>query len=177
MLKNFQVGFFSPSTELLVGTKYLFSDEGRFAFKKKKNLLVIWLTKWKRKTWLHANEFWSKIGTSHRLLIIRSKLNLLTEPENKSKHASSLKYFATKCKFYLFSSRNIFKKKLHFALKNDTRWHEGFKLPLFMYYANSGQFYGDRKKFFLRLLSAIFVPYFFSFAFVIMASTFFHDAF
>ena len=36
MLKNFQVGFFSPSTERLVGTKYLFSDEGRFAFKKKK---------------------------------------------------------------------------------------------------------------------------------------------
>ena len=28
-------------------------------------------------------------------------------------------------------------------------------------YANSGQFYRDRKKCFLRLLSAIFVPYFF----------------
>ena len=40
-------------------------------------------------------------------------------------------------------------------------------------YANSGQFYRDRKKCFLRLLSAIFVPYFFSFAFVIMASTLF----
>ena len=38
-------------------------------------------------------------------------------------------------------------------------------------YANSGQFYRDRKKYFLRLLLAIFVPYFFSFAFVIMAST------
>ena len=45
------------------------------------------------------------------------------------------------------------------------------------YYANSGQFYCDRKKYFLRLLLAIFVPYFLSFAFVIMASTFFHDFF
>ena len=36
-------------------------------------------------------------------------------------------------------------------------------------YANSGQFYCDRKKYFLRLLWAIFVPYFFSFTFVIMA--------
>ena len=30
---------------------------------------------------------------------------------------------------------------------------------------------------FLRLLLALFVPYFFSFVFVIMASTFFHDFF
>ena len=45
------------------------------------------------------------------------------------------------------------------------------------YYANSGQFYRDRKMYFLRLLLAIFVPYFFRFAFVIMASTFFHDFF
>ena len=30
-------------------------------------------------------------------------------------------------------------------------------------YANSGQFYRDRKKYFLRLLLAIFVPYFFSY--------------
>ena len=44
-------------------------------------------------------------------------------------------------------------------------------------YANSGQFYRDRKKYFLRLLLAIFVPYFFSFAFVIMALTYFHDFF
>ena len=43
--------------------------------------------------------------------------------------------------------------------------------------ANSGQFYRDRKKYFLRLLLAIFVPHFFSFVFVIMASTFFHDFF
>ena len=35
------------------------------------------------------------------------------------------------------------------------------------YYADAGQFYRDRKKYFLRLLIAIFVPYFFSFAFVI----------
>ena len=33
------------------------------------------------------------------------------------------------------------------------------------------------KKYFLQILLAIFVPYFFSFAFVIMASTFFHDFF
>ena len=38
----------------------------------KKNLLVIWLIKWKRKNWLHADEFWSKIGTSHRLLYDQS---------------------------------------------------------------------------------------------------------
>ena len=42
--------------------------------------------------------------------------------------------------------------------------------------ANWGLFYRDRKKFFLQLvLSAIFAPYLF--AFVIMASTFFHDFF
>ena len=45
------------------------------------------------------------------------------------------------------------------------------------FYTNSSQFYRDRKKYFLRLLLAIFVPYFFSFAFVIMASTFFHNFF
>ena len=44
-------------------------------------------------------------------------------------------------------------------------------------YANSRQFYRDRKKYFLRLLLAIFEPYFFSFVFVIMASTFSHDFF
>ena len=44
------------------------------------------------------------------------------------------------------------------------------------YYANLGQFYRDRKNvFFLRLILAIFAPYFF--AFVITASTFFHDYF
>ena len=49
----------------------------------------MWLIKWKQqKNWLHADEFWSKIGTSHRLLYDQWKLNLLTEPENKNKQAA-----------------------------------------------------------------------------------------
>ena len=44
-------------------------------------------------------------------------------------------------------------------------------------YANSGQLYRDRKKYFLRLLLAISVPYLFSFVFVIMASNLFHEFF
>ena len=42
-------------------------------------------------------------------------------------------------------------------------------------YANSGQFYRD--DIFYDFLLAIFVPYFFSFAYVIMALTYFHDFF
>ena len=50
----------------------------------------------------------------------------------KQKQTSSLNYFTTKCKFYFFSQRNMFKKQPQFVLKYNTRWHEGFKLPLFM---------------------------------------------
>ena len=61
LFKKFPGEFLLPFLmERLVGTKYLFSQEGRFALK----LLMIWLIKWKGKNWLHADEFWSKIGNS-----------------------------------------------------------------------------------------------------------------
>ena len=96
-----------------------------------------------------------------------------TQATRKQKQTSSLNYFTTKCKLYLFSQRNIFKKQPHFSLKNNTRWHEGFKLPLFMLLCKFRPILPRSQ----RLLLAIFVPYFFSFVFVIMASTFFHDFF
>ena len=71
-VKKFPSRFLLPFLmERLVGTKYLFFSGGQICIQKK-NLLVIWLIKWKRKNWLHADEFWSKIGTSHRLLYDQS---------------------------------------------------------------------------------------------------------
>ena len=86
-VKKFPSRFLLPFLmERLVGTKYLFFSGGQICIQKK-NLLVIWLIKWKRKNWLHADEFWwNKWHVSS--IIIRSKLNLLTEPENKNKQAA-----------------------------------------------------------------------------------------
>ena len=107
-------------------------------------------------------------------IIMRSKLNLLTEPENKNKQAAWIILLLSVNSTFLV--REIFLKSSGILyLKKNTRCNEGFKLPLFMLLCKFRPILP--RSFFLRLLSAIFVPYFFSFAFVIMASTFFHDFF
>ena len=86
MLKNFQMGFSSPSiTECLVGMEYLFSQEGRLALKKR---IYSWYDKMKRKNILIVHRWNFKQNWHASFLIIWSKLNLLTEPENKNKQAA-----------------------------------------------------------------------------------------
>ena len=126
-VKKFPSRFLLPFLmERLVGTKYLFFSGGQICIQKK-NLLVIWLIKWKRKNWLHADEFWNKWHVSS--IIIRSKLNLLTEPENKNKQAAWIILLLSVSLTFLV--REIFLKSSRILyLKNNTRLHEGFKLPL-----------------------------------------------
>ena len=90
-VKEFPRRFLLPFlTERLVGTKYLFFSGGQICIQKK-NLLLIWLIKWKRKNWLHADEFWSKInGTSHWLLYDQS---LICKQSQKTKTNKQLELF------------------------------------------------------------------------------------
>ena len=128
MLKNFQVRFFpSPLLKGAFSWNEIFVFSGGHICIQKKNLLVIWLIKWKRKNWLHADEFWDKWHVSS--IIIRSKLNLLTEPENKNKQAAWIILLLSVNPTFLV--REIFLKSSRILyLKNNTRLHEGFKLPL-----------------------------------------------
>ena len=78
-----------------------------------------------------------------------------------------------------FLVREMFLKSSRiFCLKNNKRWHEGFKLPLYTFHVViqiQANFTSIAKS--ILLLLAIFVPYFFSFVFVTVASTFFHAFF
>ena len=97
-------------------------------------------------------------------IIIRSKLNLLTLPENKNKQAAWIILLLSVNSTFLV--REIFLKSSRILYIKTTR--VGMKVSNYHFswcYANSGQFYRDRKKYFLQLLLAIFVPYFFSFCF------------
>ena len=70
------------SRESLVGTKYLFSQEGRFAFQEEFTRDMTSKMKTKK---LIACRWVLKQNWHVSSIIIRSKVNLLTEPENKNK--------------------------------------------------------------------------------------------
>ena len=157
----------------------MFLQEGRFAFKKE---FTCDMTKSYHKSYkmttkkLIARRWVLKQNWHVSSIIIRSKLNLLTEPENKNKQAAWIILLLSVNSTFLV--REIFLKSSRILYQKTTR--VGMKVSNYHFsccYANSGQLYRDHKKYFLRLLVAIFVPYFFSFVFVIMVSTFFHDFF
>ena len=85
-------------------------------------------------------------------IIIRSKLNLLTEPQNNSKQVALFILLLRVNSSFLVGE--IFKRSCIICiLKKTTR--VGMKVSNYhfsCYYANLGQFYRDRIKFFLRLI-------------------------
>ena len=99
----------------------------------------------KREKKIHADEHTSSI-------IKRSKLNLLTQPENKNKQAALFILLVRVNSSFLVGE--IFKRSCIICiLKKTTR--VGMKVSNYhfsCYYANLGQFYRDRIKFFLRLI-------------------------
>ena len=104
----------------------------------------------KRKKKIHADEHTSSI-------IKRSKLNLLTQPENKNKQAALFILLVRVNSSFLVGE--IFKRSCIICiLKKTTR--VGMKVSNYhfsCYYANLGQFYRDRKKFFFYDLYWLFL--------------------
>ena len=84
-------------------------------------------------------------------IIIRSKLNLLTEPQNNNKQVALFILLLRVNSSFLVGE--IFKRSCIICIKKTTL--VGMKISNYhfsCYYANLGQFYRDRIKFFLRLI-------------------------
>ena len=77
---------------------------------------------------------WCNYSNETSSAVLSHGATYFTYRARKQKQTSSLNYFTTTCKSYFFSWRNTFKKQPHFVFKNNTRWHEGFKLPLCTFY-------------------------------------------